>query len=113
MLKTKDVVVVNGLLRSIVVVTTLLMTGVTAAEERDPRAIIESNFKAADADGNGRLSPAEFRALIDANAESEIGRAAMVKRFGAYDRAFSAADQDGDGSVAWSEISRNIQDREE
>lgn len=86
----------------------LVTSSVAVAEERDTRAIIEANFKAADADSNGSLTPTEFKALIDANAESEIGRAAMIKRFGAYERAFNAADQDGDGSVAWSEIARNM-----
>ncbi|MEM7364987.1 MAG: EF-hand domain-containing protein [Pseudomonadota bacterium] len=112
-MKENMVVVAGRLLQSILVVIMFLTAGYTYAEERDQRAIVEANFKAADADGNGRLNPAEFRTLIDANADSDIGRAAMIKRFGAYDRAFKALDQDGDGSVAWSEISRNAGNQEE
>ena len=85
-------------------VLVLSFTGIGMhAEEKNPMAIVKANFQAADRDGNGALDSREFPALIDANAEHKIGRAAMVKRFGAYDRAFSTADRDADGVVAWSE----------
>lgn len=74
------------------------------AQEADVLTIVKTNFEAADADGNGSLDSIEFPSLINANAENQIGRAAMVKRFGAYDRAFSTADRNGDGEVAWTEI---------
>ena len=77
------------------------------AQERDVLSIIEANFAAADADGSTGLDATEFRSLIDANAISKIGRAATVKRFGAYDRAFNIADKDGDGFVTWTEIMEN------
>lgn len=82
----------------------LLTATQLTAEEPDVLSIVEANFKAADADGNESLDPTEFQSLIDANAENEIGRAATVKRFGAYKRAFKRADQNSDGRVAWSEI---------
>ena len=86
-------------------VRVLSFTGIGMhAEEKNPMAIVKANFQAADRDGNGALDSREFPALIDANAEHKIGRAAMVKRFGAYDRAFSTADRDADGVVAWSEL---------
>ena len=86
-------------------VLVLSFTGIGMhAEEKNPMAIVKANFQAADRDGNGSLDSREFPALIDANAEHKIGRAAMVKRFGAYDQAFSTADQDADGVVAWSEL---------
>ena len=86
-------------------VLVLSFTGIGMdAEEKNPMAIVKANFQAADRDGNGALDSREFPALIDANAEHKIGRAAMVKRFGAYDRAFSTADRDADGVVAWSEL---------
>lgn len=93
--------------RSAMLVLLLLAAPVTMAEEQDLRSIVEANFEAADTDGDGRLGPDEFRSLIDANAEKNIGRAAMVKRFGAYERAFATADRDGDGSVVWPELVTN------
>ena len=83
----------------------------TIAEEQDLLSIARDNFQAADADGDSSLDPTEFRSLINANAESNIGRASTVKRFGAYDRAFKTADRNGDGSVAWSEIIATRGDR--
>ena len=83
------------------------------ADEQDPMALVKANFQAADADGDGALDAGEFPALIDANAEHKIGRAAMVTRFGAYDRAFNTADRNGDGVVAWSEIMANRADHED
>ena len=74
------------------------------AQEPEVLAIVKANFEAADTDGNGTLSADEFPALIDANAAHNIGRAAMVKRMGFYDRAFATADKDGDGSVSWSDL---------
>lgn len=94
-------------LTSAVLVLLLLVVNAANAEEKDVRAIVESNFQSADADGDGSLSSTEFRSLIDANAENEIGRAAMVKRFGAYKRAFKTADRDGNGGVTWAEIIEN------
>ena len=82
----------------------LLISGWAISEETDVLAIVEDHFLAADANGDGNLDRTEFPALIDANAAREIGRATMVKRFGAYERAFNTADQNSDGFVAWSEI---------
>ncbi|MAV26147.1 MAG: hypothetical protein CMQ05_08510 [Gammaproteobacteria bacterium] len=107
-MKHQSVRLAKQLVQPVVLAIALVTASGAVAEERDPEAIIKANFKAADSDGNGSLNPTEFKALIDANAESEIGRAAMIKRFGAYDRAFNTADQDRDGSVAWSEIARNL-----
>jgi len=96
----------------LVLVLSLAGIGVHA-EEQNPMTIVKANFQAADADGNGSLDSREFPALIDANAEHKIGRAAMVKRFGAYVRAFNKADRDGDGAVAWSELMSNRPEHED
>ena len=85
------------------------LSSATVANKQDLQAIVKANFEAADADGNGSLNENEFPALIDANAKYEIGRAAMVKRFGAYKRAFNTADRDGDGEVSWSDLMANQQ----
>ena len=82
----------------------LLISGWTIADQTGVLSIVEDHFHAADANGDGQLDRTEFPALIDANAARNIGRAAMVKRFGAYERAFKTADQNDDGVVPWSEI---------
>ncbi len=88
--------------------TLALATGTNnLAQDNDLLGIVKTNFDAADVDSNGSLDAAEFPALINANAEHDIGRSKMVKRFGAYERAFNTADKDGDGQVAWAEIMAN------
>ena len=74
------------------------------ADAGEQQAKREANFKAADADGDGALTQAEFKAFIDANADDNLGRAAQLKRFGAYDRAFNKLDKDESGTVTWSEV---------
>ncbi len=94
----------NRFIENTLGVVLLLISGWAIAETTDVMLIVEDHFHAADANGDGQLDRTEFPALIDANAARDIGRAAMVKRFGAYGRAFNTADQNDDGVVAWSEI---------
>ncbi len=68
------------------------------------RKAAQQNFKLADVNNDGKLSKAEFRKFIDANAKDDIGRAAMVKRFGAYDIAFGRVDTNKDGIVTGEEL---------
>lgn len=62
------------------------------------------NLKAADANGDGALTRAEFGTLIDLNAASGIGRAATIKRTGRQDLAFGRIDRNGDGVATKEEI---------
>ena len=62
----------------------------------------EANFKAANPSG-GPLNAAQFKAFIDLNANTKIGRSAMIKSNNAYDRAFGVVDKNKDGSVTWDE----------
>ena len=82
----------------------LLAAPLALADADDEQALREANFKAADADGDGALNEVEFRAFIDANAEDDLGRAKTIRRFAAYDRAFGQLDEDGSGTVSWSEL---------
>lgn len=66
-------------------------------------AVAEANFKKADAAGTGKLTAAEFKNFIDLNADSKIGKAAKIKSFGAYSKAFAAVDADKDGTITWAE----------
>ncbi|MCR9078979.1 MAG: EF-hand domain-containing protein [Hyphomonadaceae bacterium] len=83
----------------------LALSGTVSAQENDDRVVVaEANFEAADADGDGALDRDEFKAFINANAESNLGRAKQIRRFRAYGRAFSRLDADGSKSVTWEEI---------
>ena len=85
--------------------TALMVGGTAMAQSSDAdRAAARLNFQQSDANDDGELDAAEFRAFIDANADDDIGRAGMVRRFGAYDRAFSQVDGDGNGSVTRAEL---------
>lgn len=85
-----------------VAAATLLMS--TTAHSADDAAKGRANFVAADKNNDGQLSTSEFRVFIDANAKDELGRAAMVKRFGAYDRAFKQLDANEDGQITKAEL---------
>ena len=76
----------------------------TPALAQDDRSLARANFEQADRNDDGKLSKSEFRVFIDENAKDNIGRAAMVKRYGAYNTAFEQLDGNKDGFVARSEI---------
>lgn len=103
-MKTKFETTSKRYYQTTAVLFVLLTATLLPAQERDLTSIVKANFMAADEDGNEKLDSTEFRFLIDANAQSEIGQAAMVRRFNAYETAFKTADENGDGHVAWSEI---------
>jgi hypothetical protein len=67
------------------------------------KAQAKENFIAADGNADQKLDRAEFEAFIRANAKHNIGKAAKVVRFGAFDRAFAQMDADGDGFVTGAE----------
>ncbi|MEL6978241.1 MAG: hypothetical protein AAGM38_06135 [Pseudomonadota bacterium] len=68
-----------------------------AAKERAAKERAAENFLQADANADGALNRSEFETLIDLNADDDIGRANMVRRFGRYDMAFSRVDANQDG----------------
>ena len=86
----------------------ILITVSARADVSEQQANREANFKAADADGDGALTQSEFQAFIDANADDNLGQAAKVRRFGAYDRAFNRVDKDKSGTVTWSEVMNGL-----
>ncbi|WP_108787168.1 EF-hand domain-containing protein [Erythrobacter sp. Alg231-14] len=83
----------------------LVATPLLANEVADDQAKARENFQQADADNDGELTPAEFREFINANADDGLGRAGMVRRFGAYDTAFGRIDKNEDGLVTPAELS--------
>ena len=82
----------------------LVATPVLANQEADDQAKARENFQQADADNDGKLTPAEFRNFINANADDGLGRAGMVRRFGAYETAFERLDTNADGLVTPREL---------
>ena len=82
----------------------LVAAPVLANEDADDQAKARENFQQADEDNDGKLTPAEFRNFIDANADDGLGRAGMVRRFGAYETAFKRVDKNADGIVTASEL---------
>ena len=71
----------------------------------DPqREQLKANFLAADADKNGLLNVAEFKVFINLNADHKLGRAASIRRFEMYTKAFKEIDANGDGIVTQEEI---------
>lgn len=61
------------------------------------KAMAAENFMQADANEDGALTRGEFETLINLNAEDNIGKAKMVRRFGRYDTAFGRIDANADG----------------
>ena len=82
------------------IATLLVQRGIETYDQAKAR----ENFQQADADGNGKLTRAEFRNFINANADDGLGRAGMVRRFGAYDTAFDRVDKNKDGVVTPTEL---------
>ena len=85
-----------------------IQTAGAAHAQLAPEALkqAEANFTSANASGSGSLSAAEFKAFIDLNAAAGIGKAAKIKSYGAYDRAFSGVDTNKDGLITWDEYMR-------
>jgi len=65
--------------------------------------VAEANFKKANASGTGKMTADEFKIFIDLNADAKIGKAAKIKSYGAYSKAFATVDTDKDGTITWEE----------
>lgn len=76
----------------------------TAAANEHQRELALENFLQADANADGALTFGEFAALIDLNAEDNLGRARLVARMNRYEMAFGRADANADGVVTPEEI---------
>ena len=94
--------------RAAVLAAGLVVSAGVAVAQLAPAALeaANANFTQANASGSGALTAAEFKAFIDLNAAAGIGKAAKIKSFGAYGKAFSGVDADKDGLVTWAEYVR-------
>jgi len=84
--------------------TAVIATPALALDKNANRAAFQTNFKQADGNKDKKLTKAEFRKLIDANAADDLGRAPMIKRFGAYDTAFARVDSNKDDIITLQEL---------
>lgn len=83
---------------------------ISAPANADPqRAQVQSNFQQADVNQDQQLDLAEFTTFINLNADHNLGRAGMIRRFGMHGRAFGEADANGDGVVTKQEIAARAQ----
>jgi Ca2+-binding EF-hand superfamily protein len=73
------------------------------------RAQAQANFAKADLNKDGQLDLAEFTTFINLNADHNLGRASMIRRFGMHQKAFEQADTNRDGVVSKQEIAAQVQ----
>ena len=90
------------------VIAAPLLTNAAIASEAD-RKQVQANFQQADANQDAQLDTAEFKTFINLNADHGLGRASTIRRFGAYGRAFSTLDTNGNGAVSREEIAAKAQ----
>lgn len=91
-------------IRTVLPLAAAALLGSPALASDEERALAAENYMQADADADGALTRAEFTMFINLNADDNLGRAAMVRRFGKHDVAFARADGDGDGRVTPEEL---------
>lgn len=90
--------------------TVLLSVALAAQANADPeREQAQANFLEADINQDEQLDLAEFTTFINLNADHGLGRAATVRTFGMYGRAFGRADANGDGVVERQELAEQAQ----
>lgn len=88
----------------------VLSLSIAAPAQADARrAQVRANFLQADANQDAHLDRAEFTTFVNLNAEHNLGRAAMIRRFGMHGRAFGTLDANGDGVVSKQEIAARAQ----
>ncbi len=95
---------------SLLMTAALMSLTISTPANADPqRAQVQANFQQADVNQDEQLDLAEFKTFINLNADHNLGRAGMIRRFGMYDRAFGEADANGDGVVTKQEIAERAQ----
>jgi len=96
--------IMNAVLK-VLSATAIMVVGTTPftmAETQQQKA--QANYLASDANGDGALSFAEFRSLIDLNAQDGIGRSGLIKRTNRYAMVFERLDADGNAVISPAEL---------
>lgn len=70
-----------------------------AAQQFAATTVEVQAFVGADQDGNGVLTPPEFRAFVQSMAQAGQPTARQIRFFGAYGYAFGIADTNDDGVI--------------
>jgi Ca2+-binding EF-hand superfamily protein len=88
----------TGTLAALAALATTL-AGEARAQSMTPaeRQLMIENMLQADSNNDGAINRSEFEALMQLNANDNLGASGMVVRTGAYDRAFGRLDANGDG----------------
>ena len=95
---------------TVLTTTTLLAIAVAMpASAQDERSQARANFQSADVNQDQQLDFDEFKTFVNLNADHNLGRASMIRRFGMHARAFGKLDANGDGIVTPQEIASKAQ----
>ncbi len=95
----KTVIVALATTAPLVIVATAM-----PANAQDDKKQAQANFHLADANQDRQLDFDEFKTFINLNADHNLGRASMIRRFGMHSRAFGTLDTDDNGVITPHEI---------
>ena len=84
--------------------------GAQSLTNAEKQAMLENMLKA-DSNNDGMISRSEFEVLMQMNADDGLGAAGLVVRTGAYDKAFSKVDANGDGVLTKEEAQAMAESR--
>ena len=102
-------------IKSLLATAILVASPITAVQAQTPtnaeKQALAENFLQADTNNDGALSKSEFQTLMKLNAADNLGRAAMVVRTGAYDKAFERLDTNKNGAISKAEIQQLAEER--
>ncbi|MEM6500146.1 MAG: hypothetical protein AAF709_26005 [Pseudomonadota bacterium] len=86
-----------------------VVTLAAPANAQDDRKQAQANFQLADANQDRQLDFDEFKTFINLNADHNLGRAGMIRRFGMHSRAFGTLDTDNNGAITPHELTAKAQ----
>ncbi|MEM8975702.1 MAG: hypothetical protein AAGD43_26860 [Pseudomonadota bacterium] len=100
----------KGIITALVTTAPLVAITISVpANAQDDRKQARANFQAADANQDRQLDFDEFKTFINLNADHNLGRAGMIRRFGMHSRAFGTLDTDSNGAITPQEIAAKAQ----
>lgn len=94
----------NLVLKALAAAAVMVAGTSSFAMAETPRQKAQANYLASDANGDGALSFAEFKSLIDLNAQDGIGQSGLIKRTNRYAMAFERLDADRNAIISPAEL---------